>query len=708
LPLSADEQAPTTRKSFALKQDDSFVVADAWGDILGDPDGVFCDDTRVLSRFRIMLSEQPLSVLGAAVSGDNVFFTANATNRPLPPLGGPPLPEGVIHVERRRFLWLDQLYECVRLVNYGTAEADLEMTIEFAADFRDMFELRGLKRAARGRLSAPRISEDRVILSYEGLDKVTRSSIVAFSEKPSRLTAERADFAIVLPALTPVEFYVEVGADPSASPSRARFRAAAARACRTMREKRRRSASLRSSGRLFNNWLARSAADLALLTTETPTGPYPYAGIPWFCAPFGRDAIVASFQTLWLNPALARGVLAFLAKYQAHETSDFRDSAPGKIVHEMRRGEMAALGEIPFGRYYGSVDTTPLFIALAGAYAERTADMAFIDELWPALNEAMGWIDGAGDSNHDGFVDYVRAANTGLANQGWKDSGDAIFHADGRTPPGPIALIEVQAYVHAAYSAMAALNGRRGDAQAAKRWRSRAETLRAAVEDRFWMDDLQFYAIALDGEDELCRVRASNAGHLLYFGLPGPERAARVAEQLMSPRFNSGWGIRTLAAGETRFNPMSYHNGAVWPHDTALAAAGIARYGDRSAIVRLLSQMFEAAVHFEMGLPELFCGFHRRPGEAPIAYPVASLPQAWSAGSVFMLLQACLGLSIDGWKREILIDQPKLPIGIEEFTLRNLMIGSDRIDIAFQRDGNRVVALPKRAGADSISIVMRD
>ncbi len=443
-----------------------------------------------------------------------------------------------------------------------------------------------------------------------------------------------------------------------------------------------------------------------MLTSELPTGPYPYAGIPWFSAAFGRDAIVTALQTLWLDSAIARGVLSFLAHHQATETSSFQDAAPGKILHESRKGEMTALRELPFGRYYGSVDTTPLFVLLAGAYAERTGDLEFIDGLWPALLAATAWIERVGDAHPHGFVGYARATETGLSNQAWKDSDDSVFHADGRFPVGPIATVEVQGFAYAALNMMAQVAERRGEAMIAMRWRVHANTLRALIEERFWMPELHFYGIAEDGAGELCRVRTSNAGQLLYSGVPDPERARQICQQLLSPSFNSGWGIRTLAEGETYYNPMSYHNGSVWPHDTALCAAGFAQYGERDGVVRLADEIFEAAVHFGMRLPELFCGFARTPGTPPIAYPVACLPQAWAAGSAFMLLQACLGLRIDGWRREICIDEPRLPAGIDRLTIENLAVGAQRITLQFRRVEQRVVAYTEDGSGAAVSVLV--
>jgi glycogen debranching enzyme len=701
----ASASGRTPARLFALKQGDTFVVADAFGDITGDGDGLFHDDTRLLSRFRLRVGGRPLELLGGSASEDNVVFTANLTNRPLPPIGGRSMRQGMIHLERTRLLWQERLYERLRLRNFGQEAAELPLRLEFEADFRDMFEVRGLVRPARGRVLPAAIAECAVLLRYEGLDGLVRTCTITFAQPPVKLARDGADFAPVLVPGQRIDLFYEVGPMAGEPPGRRRFRMAAARARLAARAVRRRGARLQSSGRVFSEWLDRSRADLALLTTEFPTGPYPYAGIPWFSTAFGRDAIVTSLQLLWLDPSLARGVLRFLAANQASEVSPFTDAAPGKVMHETRKGEMARLRELPFERYYGGVDTTPLFVMLAGAYAARTGDLALIAELWPALLAAARWIEADGDADRDGFVDYARGAATGLANQGWKDSEDSVFDATGADVTGPIALVEVQGYAFAAFGAMADLAARLGEpVDACAAWQAKAERLRRAVEDRFWLEELGFYALALDGQGRGCAVRASNAGHLLFVGLPARERGERVATQLLGAAFHSGWGVRTLGSDQPRYNPMSYHNGSVWPHDTAICAAGIARYLGRRGAAGLLSAMFETSVRFDMRLPELFCGFTRRPGEPPIAYPVACLPQAWAAGAVFMMLQACLGITIDGWRRTIHVDRPCLPVGIDRLTVRRLAVGDAMVDLSFQRVGERVVVYPEGGEAGAVPI----
>jgi glycogen debranching enzyme len=687
-----DDVAPREpARQFALKHGDCFIVADAYGDIHGRGDGLFLDDTRILSEYRLTIGDRPPSLLGASLSQDNVLFRTNLTNLPLPSAEGRKTRQGVIHIERTRLIWNDRLYERLALSNYGAQEVMVPLKLHFEADFRDMFEVRGSKRRQRGFSFEAQSGKDCVTMRYHGLDDVVRESTISFSRAPTRLVANEAEFQLCLRRRERETLFIEIGKTPEA-PNRMRFRAAAARARFGMRTKRRHGATIHSSGRVFNDWISRARADIALLTTDLPTGPYPYAGIPWFSTAFGRDGVISALQMLWVDPRLARGVLAFLAQHQATETLPFSDSEPGKIMHETRKGEMATLRELPFGRYYGGVDTTPLYIYLACAYADRTGDMEFIDMLWPSIKAAAEWMDRAIDRDPNGFVTYRRAADTGLANQGWKDSFDSVFHSDGRAPKGPIALVEVQGYAFAAYSSLAKLAKRRGELPRAEAWKARAERMRAAVEEKFWMEDRQFYALALDGDGSPCEVRTSNVGHLLFVGLPSHERAERVAEQLLSAPFHTGWGIRTLAEDEIFFNPMSYHNGSIWPHDSAICAAGLARYGNRDHVVRLMSNTFEAAVHFDMRLPELFCGFPRAVGEAPIAYPVACLPQAWSSGSVFMLLQSCLGIQVDGWNGEVQVEQACLPIGIDSLTVRHLGIGKAVYDVTFQRFGDRVIA----------------
>jgi glycogen debranching enzyme len=692
---------------FTLKDANTFLIADALGDIQGSDDGFFSNDTRILSRFEIEIAGRRPSLLGAAVSQDNTLFTSHLTNRPLPALGERSLPQGVIHIERSRLLCNEHICERVKFTNFSSdLDAQLPLKLTFDADFADIFEVQGHVRKAHGTRLPDVVREGSVCLSYRGLDERLRETHIRFSQTPTAVTPREAQFIIDLPRTAAAELFIEISmAADIAAPSRARFERSLQHATRRMEAKLQSWASIDSSAPLFNQWINRSRSDLALLTTDLGTGPYPYAGIPWFATQFGRDAIITSLQTLWVTPQLAAGVLRFLASTQAQEASRFRDSEPGKIMHETRRGEMAALKEVPFGLYYGGVDTTPLFVMLAGAYEKHTGDRSVADAIWSNLLAATGWIERRLEQSTTGFLDYARGEDTGLVNQAWKDSHDSIFLADGRFPTGPIAVVEVQGYAYAALKAMARLGVARGETRRSVAWDLQAERLREAIEKHFWMADKAFYAIALSGEGEPCRVLASNAGHLLYCGVPSPDRALAVAKTLTSARFASGWGIRTLASGEVRYNPMAYHNGSIWPHDTALCAAGISKYGGRALAARVLTEIFEAANHFAMRLPELYCGFPRTPGQGPAPYPVACLPQAWASGSVFMLLQAILGLEVDGPRKELHIGNPVLPEGIASLTLRDLRVCDTSVDLEFHRIGDEVVPAVVNQSRDDVRIL---
>jgi glycogen debranching enzyme len=704
--ITATEAA---RPPCTLKYGDTFVVLDNRGDIgtaSGEATGLFHNDTRHLSRFELRVNDAPPLLLGSNLRDDNLAFFVDLTNPDLMDGRRIVTEKDRVHILRTIFLWHGTAYQRFGLRNYGDQAIDLKLSILFENDFADLFEVRGARREKRGTATATVHGEDRVLLVYHGLDAKVRRTALDFGPQPDRLTTDAAVYNLHLAPGELRAIFVAVSCDRTDSLPLPFLRGLVA-ARREMREQTRERTSVETSNQRFNEILCRSAADLAMLMTDTPQGRYPYAGIPWYSTTFGRDGLITALQMLWWSPEVARGVLRRLAFYQAKTTDPLADAQPGKILHEMRGGEMAALREVPFGLYYGSVDSTPLFVLLAGLYAERTGDFDTIVELWPNIEAALGWIDGPGDPDGDGFVEYKRASGQGLANQGWKDSHDAIFHVDGRLAEGEIALVEVQAYVYAAKRIAARCARRLKHDAAADRLDDEASRLAKRFEAAFWCPDIETYALALDGEKKQCRVRTSNAGQVLFTGIATADHAACVARGLLQPSFFSGWGIRTVAKGEARFNPMSYHNGSIWPHDNALIALGLARYECKRAIDTLFTGLFGAANYMDQRrLPELFCGFQRQRGHGPTLYPVACSPQAWASATPFTLLEASLGLEFDPAKGEIRLRNPRLPEFLDEVMLRDLRLGSSSVDLRVRRHGDTVsLDTPRISGDIRVSIV---
>ncbi|HEY8520941.1 MAG TPA: amylo-alpha-1,6-glucosidase [Gammaproteobacteria bacterium] len=690
---SIQERRPRT-----LKHGDTFAVFDHNGDIVdgpSSPEGLYHADTRHLSHARLTIGGQRPLLLSSTLRADNATLTCDLTNPDLFEDGRLVLEHGVIHIRRTTFLWQGACYERIRLRNHSNEPQTFTVALSFRADFADLFEVRGMVRKRRGALHPPVVQADRVVLGYTGLCGTRRVTSLQFDPAPARLRGDLAVFELTLPPQEGCTIHVEVSfADFDCKPPPARhFRRAIRDARHALRQSALRMASIDTSNEIFNEVVRRSVADLCMLVTDKPEGPVPYAGIPWFSTPFGRDALITAVETLWMDPAITRGALKFLAAHQAVRDDPAADAEPGKILHEMRQGEMAILGEVPFRHYYGSVDATPLFVAVAGAYYERTGDIDTIRSIWPNIKAALEWIDRYGDRDGDGFVEYGRRNEQGLVNQGWKDSTNSVFHADGRLAHGPIALVEVQGYVYAAKRAAAAMARALGEHGYAVALDTQAETLRVQFEEAFWDEELGIYVAALDGDKRPCRVRTSNAGHALLAGIADPERARRVAASLMSNAFFCGWGIRTVAAGEVLYNPMSYHNGSVWPHDNALIALGFARYGLKKEVVRIMDGLFAAATHMDLRrLPELFCGFARRPGRGATLYPVACTPQAWASAAPIALLQACLGLTFDPAAKIVRFERPVLPSWLQEVTLRGIQLCGQRVDVTLRRRDGEVLA----------------
>jgi glycogen debranching enzyme len=702
---------PAARPRRSLKHDDTFIVLDSHGDIgasAGGPDGLFNADTRYLARLELVLDEvQPL-LLGSNLRDDNSALTVDLTNPDVYRGGRIVLQKDMLHIVRTIFLWRGTAYQRIGVQNHGEHTASFDLTLLFDNDFADLFEVRGEKRPRRGIGSSKLLGPTHVTLDYNGLDGKARNTAMHFDPRPTRLAVNTATWHLELAPQATTSLFAAVSCNKPATHRPARFIRGLLAHRREMRRSTAGATSIETSNNIFNEVLCQSMADLNMLLTETPQGRYPYAGIPWYSTTFGRDGLITALQMLWVDPRIARGVLKRLAFYQAKTVDPLADAEPGKILHEMRGGEMAALREVPFAQYYGSVDSTPLFVLLAGLYVERTGDDDTLAELWPAIEAALRWIDGAGDPDRDGFVEYQRASEQGLANQGWKDSYDAIFHADGQLAEGFIALAEVQGYVFAAKRLAGRCALRLGILDIAVKLETEAQQLAERFEEAFWCDELGTYALALDGDKQPCAVRTSNAGQLLFTGIVREDRARMVAADLMRPHFFTGWGIRTVARGEARYNPMSYHDGSIWPHDNALIALGLARYGLKHSVEHVFKGLFDAATYMDLRrLPELFCGFQREKRRGPTLYPVACAPQAWASATPFSLLEAALGLEFDAARGEIRLRNPHLPAFLNEVVLRDLQLGPSSVDLRVRRHGDDVsLEVLRTRGQIQVSIVL--
>ncbi len=695
-----------------LKRGNLFLVANAMGDVApaGARDlGLFMTDTRHLSAWRLSVKGGPPLVLSSQVTADyvaQVDFTVTSLHVG-DLLGREPV--NFVHL-RRDMLIDDVLVDRLALTNFLERPIDFWVELAWAADFADVFEVRGARRSARGAYLAPVVEDGRAVLRYDGLDgrryatEVRVEGVARNGRGPARMGRMGGRGARVELHLEPAErvevsFFVAAGIERSARSSRTSAdeeRPLPTRASRPFDARARethaayaawaeQATRFRASNEVFGMGLAQAVADLKALTVYHFGDPVVSAGIPWYTCPFGRDALITGFEALLATPEVARDALRFLARLQAKGDDPSRDEEPGKIPHEIRFGEMAAAGEVPHSPYYGSADATPLFLVLLDEYERWTADRATVDALLPAAEAALGWIDRQ-TSAHGGLVTYERRTPRGLRNQGWKDSHDGVPFADGRPAEPPIALVEVQGYAVDARRRMADVLVRRGRGDDARRLRAAARAHAEAIEERFWMEEKGTYAIALDREGRRVDAVTSNPGHLLFSRVPRPERARAVARSLLSPAMWSGWGVRTLAADQPAYNPLSYHDGTVWPHDNALCAMGLASYGATREAGEVFTGLWQAAQHFrQLRLPELFCGLSRDAGEFPVHYPVACSPQAWSSAAWFLLLRGALGLFPDAPSGTLRVSTPHLPPWLDEVVLDGLRVGPARATLRFVR-----------------------
>lgn len=721
----------TGTDKLVLKRGNLFAVTSCFGDIQppGARDmGAYFEDTRFLSKLRLNVAGGPPVVLSANSSSDytsQIDLTVTSSH-----FGGVFAdPVNFLHLRRQQLID-EQFVERLTLTNFLTRDLDYWIEYEYSADFADQFEVRGARRRDRGTYFRPRVLKDRVICAYQGRDGVLyRSEIVFALRAPQELGPDKARFSFhlgpnesaalelhVVPSLHAVRSGASVreaadaarsedyrppplateepdrgwtypGSHPATQPpAQRRFDDRISRARGDYTQWAENSTQIKSNEHAFNWAAAQAIADLKALGIFWEGRKVISAGVPWYASPFGRDALITGFQALPVNPEIARDALFFLAAHQGKRVDDFREEEPGKILHEIRRGELARTGEVPHTPYYGSVDATPLFIILYTEYLQWTDDRGTGEQLLPAAEAALRWIEEYGDKDDDGFVEYERKTERGLVNQGWKDSYDGVPHLDGQPARPPVALVEVQGYCIDARRRMARIYRQLGRREDAARCTAAAQRMMRKLDEAFWMEHAGTYAIALDGDKRQVQSVTSNAGHLLFSRVIPEPRARRVARTLMAPESFSGWGIRTLARGQRPYNPLSYHNGTIWPHDNSLIAMGFSNYGMQKQAAQLLTGAYDSTRQFRhYRLPELFCGME---GESIVAYPVSCSPQAWASGALFLMLRASLGLYPDAPRRSLRIVNPQLPPWMTELTLSRLKVGDSRVTLRFTRTGD--------------------
>ena len=677
----------------AIKEGDLFLYANELGQVPGTENsvlGLYYRDTRHLSRYELSVAgRQPVLLSASAERG--YAATVDLTNLESRTADGRTLPQASVHVRRTRFV-SDRLYELLRVRNYHQREVELVVDLHFDADFADLFEVRGSRRRRRGSRLAPQVSDGTLTLSYLGLDEVTRQTIVRFHDRPESIKQGRARFRLRLPpgSRAVIRYDIQVVGPGAPGDAGGEFNERIGAIRREHERWEADATGIFTDNDQLNRALRRGQDDLRLLSTVIDGDRVPLAGVPWFVAPFGREMAFVGLETLLLDLRWARSAVSFLARRQGTQDSAFREEQPGKIMHELRRGELAAVRAVPHTPYFGSVDSTALWLLLVAELAVWTGDLDGFELRGSAVDAALGWIDGPGDPDGDGFVEYQRRSRVGLRNQGWRDSVDAVLHDDGTPAQGPIALAETQGYVYYAKRRLAAVYGQLGDVERAEGLSQSAARLKRAFNERFWMEDEGFYAMALDGQKRQVRQVSSTIGHALWSRIVAEERIPEVVRRLMAADMFTGWGIRTLSKDARFYNPVSFYNGSVWPFDTALIANGLKKHGYVQEANHLAWGLVEAATAHEYArLPEMFCGLSRQSVDRPVSFPMACSPDANSAAALFLVLQSMLGIYAQAEENIVYVHNPVLPRWLGEVTVSNLRVGRTIMRLRFRREGGQ-------------------
>ncbi|MHB1411727.1 MAG: amylo-alpha-1,6-glucosidase [Thermoleophilia bacterium] len=680
------------KEKLVVKEGELFLYSDIEGNVAREDTsglGLYYQDTRFLSAFNLSLfGSRPVLLSSTADRG--FMSQIELTNTDFMTPEGMVVPQETINIRRIRVI-NSKLYELIRIKNYNLFPVDVSVEIEFDADFADMFEVRGTKRTKYGTRLAAKVTGDSILLAYHGLDAILRKTDIRLETPPTKIEATTAIYRFQLKPLERrvIRFEVQPLLPTTPASNGEDFSKAIGTVRKSYEQWFASTAQIDTDNELFTAVLRSSQRDIRMLATQTEFGFFLSAGVPWFVTPFGRDTIITCLQTMMLDAQPAMETAKVFTQLQGKSVDPWRDEEPGKIFHEVRRGELANIRAIPHTPYFGSADSTALYLIMISDIVKWTGDLEFARSMTGAIDQALKWIDEYGDADGDGFIEYETRSRRGLVNQGWKDSGNSVVHTDGALAQPPIALSEVQAYVYYAKRRMAQLFGLLGDPERAAALDKQALALKARFNEVFWLPREGYFAMALDRDKKPVKTVTSNPAHGLWARIIDEDKAAQMVERLMLPDMFSGWGIRTLSKSSINYNPMSYHNGSVWPHDNAIIIRGLKKYGyDREANA-VSSGLFEAALHHDYyRLPELFCGFTKRSISRPVNYPVACSPQAWAAGSIFMILQAMLGIEADAPTNTVYVNSPSLPSWLKEADIRDLRVGKEKLSLKFRRDGS--------------------
>lgn len=680
------------KEKLVVKEGELFLYSDVEGNVAREDTsglGLYFQDTRFLSTFNMTLFGNSPVLLSS--TADRGFMSQiELTNADFMSADGTVVPQETINIRRIRVI-NGKLYELIRIKNYNHFPVDISVEFDFDSDFADMFEVRGTKRNKYGTRLAPKVTEDSILLAYHGLDAILRKTDIRLETVPTSFEGTKAIYRFQLKPRERrvIKYSVEPILPTTPATAVTDFNKAIGEIRKSYESWFENSSQIETDNELFTTVLHSSQRDIRMLLTDTDMGYFLSAGVPWFVTPFGRDTIITGLQIMMLDAQPAVETAKVFSQLQGKAIDPWRDEEPGKIFHEVRRGELANIRAIPHTPYFGSVDSTALYLILISDILKWTGDVEFVGSLTDSINLALNWIDQYGDADGDGFVEYKTKSKRGLVNQGWKDSGNSVVHTDGRLAEPPIALAEVQAYVYYAKRRMSEAFNVLGDRQRAEELARQAEVLKQKFNETFWLPREGFFALALDKNHKPVKTVTSNPAHGLWARIIDDDKAVQVMERLMQPDMFSGWGIRTMSKSSINYNPMSYHNGSVWPHDNALIIRGLKKYGFIEAAEKVATGLFEASLHYDYyRLPELFCGFTKRSISRPVSYPVACSPQAWAAGSMFMVLQALLGIEADAPTNTVYINSPVLPRWLKELDIKRMRVGKAAISLKFRRDGD--------------------